>query len=233
MRKYFSLVSIWILSLSFLFLPSSASLVDVDPTDDFSFSLGHYSKGEIFHFMSEETVSSVLADRLDLFPQSQVPRLARHIITLCQRFRLDPAYVLSLMQVESGFRIKAVSPVGAVGLMQLMIPTAQFVARKQGIQLSGHEPFLGYGLNKGELNAAKVADPYVNTSLGIAYLAFLRDAYRGMSPYYVLAAYNVGPARMNELLARKSFQAVETKKYFLNIRRGVPDFRSYRSKLKI
>jgi soluble lytic murein transglycosylase-like protein len=72
-------------------------------------------------------------------------------------------------------------------------------------------------------------DPYVNTAIGVAYLAWLRDYYKG-SPYRLLAAYNVGPGRMNELLSQRSFQPTETKKYFLSIRRGVPVFRFYQKR---
>ncbi len=228
LKKYSSLVFIWALSVVSTWVPSSASLTDADPTDDFSFTLEYSSKAELYHFMSEEAVSEVLSDRLDLFPKSQTPRLAHHILGLCKRFRLDPAFVLSLIQVESSFRVKATSPVGAVGLMQVMISTANDVIREEGLPFSGNEPFKGYSLIEGHLNPAQLADPFVNTAIGIAYLARLRDYYKGFSPYYVLAAYNVGPTRMDELLDRKSFKPVETKKYFLAIRRRVPEFRYYR-----
>jgi soluble lytic murein transglycosylase-like protein len=153
--------------------------------------------------------------------------LARHIISLCKKYRFDPSFVLSLIEVESGFRVKAVSPVGAVGLMQVMSPTAQFVIQDVGFHFSGHENFSGLSLRQKVLTPQILMEPFINTAIGIAYLAWLRDYYRGYSPYHILAAYNVGPGRMNELLAQKSFSPVETKKYFLNIRRGVSQIRYY------
>ena len=65
--------------------------------------------------------------------------------------------------------------------------------------------------------------------LFIAYLATLRDRYRDFTPYHLVAAYNLGPTRMDELLSRKSFKPVTTKKYYEDIRRGVQVFRFYTS----
>lgn len=212
-------------------LLGSIHLSGADPSDDFSFSLAHSPKAQVYGVLSATQVSEVLSDRLDLFPQSQVPRLAQHILCLCEKYRFDPAFILSLIQVESSFRIKATSSVGAVGLMQVMVPTAQFVVDQLGIQFSGFENFERHSLRGRTLTPSILMDPYVNTAIGVAYLAWLRDYYKGSS-YHLLAAYNVGPGRMNMLLAQRSFQPTETKKYFLSIRRGVPLFRFYQRKLK-
>ena len=69
-------------------------------------------------------------------------------------------------------------------------------------------------------------DPFTNLTFGVAYLAFLREHYRGLNPYYLLAAYNMGPAKMDELLSKKTFKPGKTKTYFEAIRRAVFDFRS-------
>jgi len=228
MKKYFSLISSWTLVLVISLISSSVSLTEADPTDDFSFTVGHMHPVELYHFMPIEQVTEVLLDHLDLFPRALAPRLAHHIVVLCKKFRLDPAFILSLIEVESGFRIKIASPVGALGLMQIMVPTANFVVREMGIPHSGHEIFRSKWLRKKSISEAQLVDPFVNTAIGIAYLAWLRDYYLGMPSHYALAAYNVGPARLDELLAQKSFRPVETKKYFLAIRQGVPWFRFYR-----
>src|SRR4051794_21795119 len=128
--KFLSLTSIWTFSLvASLLFTSSISLMEADPTDDFSLMLGASAQTEIYSLMSEEQVSHILADRLDLFPKSQAPRLAKHLVCLSRQFRFDPAFILSLIQVESSFRVKAVSSVGARGLMQLMPSTAAFVVQ--------------------------------------------------------------------------------------------------------
>ncbi len=225
--KYLRLISFWSAILVAVLFWASANLTEADPTDDFSFSLGSSVGTEVYGLIPERRVSEILSNRLDLFPQSSIPRLARHIISLCKKYRFDPSFILSLIEVESGFKVKAVSPVGALGLMQVMSPTAQFVIQDVGFHFSGHENFRGSSLRQKTLTPQILMEPFVNTAIGIAYLAWLRDYYRGYSPYHILAAYNVGPGRMNELLARKSFCPVETKKYFLTIRRGVSQIRYY------
>src|SRR5688572_27686047 len=120
--KYFSLTSIWLCCLSTLFLFSSFHVTEADPVDDLSFTLGHPAGTEVYSLIPENRVSEILADRLDLFPKALAPRLAQHIIFLCKEYRFDPAFILSLIEVESGFHVKAASKVGALGLMQVMIP---------------------------------------------------------------------------------------------------------------
>lgn len=209
------------------FISLTATWSQVDPTDDFSFSLQAGSGVQRFSLISEKRVCEILSDRLDLFPRSLAPRLSRHIVELGRRHRLDPAFILSLIEIESRFRIKATSPVGALGLMQVMMPTGDFVLKNVGVYFTGQENFKTDQLSGRRLTPKILMDPFVNTAIGVAYLAFLRDHYRGLTPYHVLAAYNVGPARLDELMVRKNFRPTETKRYFLAIRRKVPTFRFY------
>jgi soluble lytic murein transglycosylase-like protein len=204
-----------------------------DPTDDFSLTLHALPSSIAYRVMPEKRVTQILEDRLDLFPKDEAPRLARHLLALCKRHRFDPAFILALIEVESRFHIKIVSPYGAVGLMQVMPATAVVASRKMRDRLGP----IGAGLDparrrRGEtvLQAAHriLQDPFANLTYGIAYLSWLRDHYRGRSTYCLVAAYNVGPARMDELLSRKNFKPVNTKRYFDAIRRGVPGFRYYR-----
>ncbi len=228
--KLFSLTSSWTFSIAcFALLAMSGTLTEADPTDDFSMILGQSSGVEAYRLMPEKEVVDLLEDRLDLFPKSQVPRLARHIVTLCKQYRFDPAFILSLIEVESRFRVKAISPVGAVGLMQIMPATANFVIQDLGFFFSGHENFGVKSLRKErELRSAILMEPFVNTAIGIAYLAWLRDHYKGVSPY-VLAAYNAGPAKIDELLSKKNFKPDLTKTYFQAIRNKIPKLRFYQA----
>ncbi|HLE00862.1 MAG TPA: lytic transglycosylase domain-containing protein [Bdellovibrionota bacterium] len=212
MMKYFSTILTWIGVAGLGIVFSTASMIQADPTDDFSFSLAHPPETDVYKLMPEARVAEILRDRLALFPKSQVPKLARHLIGLCQRYRFDPVFILSLIEVESSFRIKAVSPVGALGLMQIMPATAASVVREWGIA---------------SFNERALFDPFTNISIGIAYLAWLRDRYRDHSNYYLVAAYNAGPGKIDGILFRRDFKPVITKKYFENIRRHVPNMRFY------
>jgi soluble lytic murein transglycosylase-like protein len=203
------LVSLWSLASGFL---------SADPTDDLSLYLSQAPARDVYRLMSEKKVSLVLADRLDLFPSSLTPKLAHHLLQLCQFYRFDPAFILSLIQVESGFHIKIVSSVGAIGLMQVMPATAQVMIDDWDLPA----PRNGTSVERA------LTDPFFNLTMGVAYLSTLRERYLGRSPYFLLAAYNVGPSRMDELLAKKEFRPNQTVKYYDAIRKGIPGFRYYR-----
>lgn len=87
-------------------------------------------------------------------------------------FRLDPALVAAVIEVESGFDNKAVSPRGARGLMQLMPRTAT-----------------GLGVTDPE-------DPLQNVAAGTRYLAGLLTQFSG-DIANSLAAYNAGPGAVD------------------------------------
>lgn len=92
--------------------------------------------------------------------------------------------VLAIARRESEFDPAAVSPAGALGLMQLLPGTAQEMARKTGL------PY-----EKGRLTT----DPVYNARLGAAYLAELIESY-GPVLTLVCAAYNAGPSRADAWL---------------------------------
>lgn len=91
----------------------------------------------------------------------------------------EPALVLGLSRQESEFNAKAVSPVGARGLMQLMPSTAKIVARQHKLQFQ--EKWL-------------TSNPEYNAQLGAVHLGDLIDDWNGS---YILAliSYNAGPGR--------------------------------------
>ena len=91
---------------------------------------------------------------------------------------LDPALVYGLVRQESRFVSNIVSTAGAVGLMQLMPPTARWVARQTG----------------GEDRAARLDNPSLNVRLGAYYLRYVLAKLDGL-PVLGAAAYNAGPGR--------------------------------------
>ena len=91
--------------------------------------------------------------------------------------RVDPFLVTGLIREESVYDANAVSPVGAIGLMQLMPDTARRVARSEGLSSFAVDQLFA---------------PEVNIRLGVRYLADLLDRFAGNEAYAV-AAYNAGP----------------------------------------
>jgi soluble lytic murein transglycosylase len=81
------------------------------------------------------------------------------------------------MREESGFRARIVSPVGARGLLQIMIETGERLATDHGV-----EDFEGEDL----------FDPSMNIDLGARYLADLEKIFDGQTSASV-ASYNAGP----------------------------------------
>lgn len=95
----------------------------------------------------------------------------------------EAALVLAIIRQESAFLDSAVSPAGAMGLMQLMPGTATGIAKELGI--------------KKHADKMLTTDPQYNIRLGSAYLAKLIDRFEGS---YILAAagYNAGPSRARD-----------------------------------
>ncbi len=92
---------------------------------------------------------------------------------------LDKAWVYGLIRQESRFIMDARSSVGASGLMQVMPATAQYVARKIGLDFAKD----------------KINDLRTNLVLGSNYLNMVLENAGGSQPM-ASAAYNAGPGRM-------------------------------------
>jgi soluble lytic murein transglycosylase len=94
---------------------------------------------------------------------------------------VEAALVLAVARQETLFKVDAVSPAGAVGIMQLMPATARIVARS-----------INVGFSRRQL----ITDPAYNATLGGSYLASLIAKYDG-SYVLAVAAYNAGEGRIN------------------------------------
>lgn len=112
------------------------------------------------------------------------------IISSAREAELDPALVAAVIYCESRFDPSAVSPAGAVGLMQVMPATALWLSEQEG-----WKPPEGEAL----------ADPAVNIALGCAMLRRMINLYRDADT--ALAAFNAGPGRVDEWLADARYSA--------------------------
>lgn len=109
------------------------------------------------------------------------PMPYRNIIMAEARERdVDPFLVAALIRQESMFNPRARSPVGALGLMQVMPQTGATLARTLGIP---------------RFRPEMLTQPELNVAFGTTYLAQQLRAY-GDRLDAVLAAYNAGPGRV-------------------------------------
>lgn len=115
---------------------------------------------------------------------------AAFVTEAAQRFGIPEAWIRAVMRVESRGDVRAVSPKGAMGLMQIMPDTWARLRTRHGL---GANPY----------------DPRDNILAGAAYLREMHDRYG--SPGF-LAAYNAGPGRYEEYLAGRPLPA-ETRAY--------------------
>lgn len=118
-----------------------------------------------------------------------------HLIAESEKHHVDFRLVLALIDHESAFDPRAVGSRGEIGLMQVMPSTAESVARKLGDAISMELPTRAKG--GGYASLGTLGDPKANVTIGLAYLAELRDAFGEMSAT-TLRAYNRGPSRARE-----------------------------------
>ncbi|MBM1221895.1 lytic transglycosylase domain-containing protein [Ponticoccus sp. SC2-23] len=138
---------------------------------------------------------------------------------------VSPELALSIARRESEFREDAGSPVGALGMMQLMPATAEEVAG---------ELSLPYSRNR------LITDWRYNVTLGARYLSFLREEF-GDSPVMIAAGYNAGPSRPSTWMAERGdprkgevdvvdwiehIPFTETRNYVMRVTESIPVYRA-------
>lgn len=124
---------------------------------------------------------------------------------------IEPAWTYAIIRRESAFMPDARSPVGALGLMQLMPNTARRVARQMKIRYHGRHSLLTSN---------------TNIRLGTGYLERMLDKLDSQQ-VLATAAYNAGPGRVTEWLPEhRTMDAIrwietipftETREYVSNV----------------
>ncbi|HEY6639630.1 MAG TPA: lytic transglycosylase domain-containing protein [Nitrospiraceae bacterium] len=132
------------------------------------------------------------------YPRYSQQEIRRAIVWYAKKYRLDPALLRAVIKTESDFRQHAVSPKGAVGLMQLTPATAT------------------------TLRVNDAYDSIQNIRGGAKQLRHLLNLYQGDLPL-ALAAYNAGIHRVKD---HKVPRIRETRVYIRKVLRNYEMFRS-------
>lgn len=131
----------------------------------------------------QDAVAHELMRRTKSMSRRETLRTAQVLCDEARRLGQDPLLLLAVIYVESYFNHTAVSVVGAEGLMQLMPPTASWMAEREEFAWVEGDTF----------------DPELNVRLGSRYLAYLLDYYDGNFKH-ALTAYNRGTANTDYIL---------------------------------
>jgi soluble lytic murein transglycosylase len=133
------------------------------------------------------------------------------IIDFSRDHRMNPALVSAIVFTESGFNPAAESHKGAVGLMQIMPATGQWVAEQMMLR---------------NFTLSELTDPDINLKIGIWYLAYLKQ-YFHENDYLALASYNAGHRYVSgwvengiwngDTVKIEQIPFPETKKYVLKV----------------
>ena len=165
-------------------------------------------------------VAKRAASQSKVFPR---PYFALHPVADMPQ-RIPPEMTLAIARRESEFYPKVASPVGALGMMQVMPKTAKEMAKRLDLKFSSER---------------MLSDWKYNAKIGIAYLEELSERYDG-NPILMAAAYNAGPSRADrwiELLGDprnpkvdlvqwvESIPFEETRNYVMRVSESLPNYK--------
>lgn len=127
-----------------------------------------------------------------------------------KEYDVDPRLVMAIIKTESGFKEKAQSHMGAVGLMQLLPETADWVTDQMGI----------------EYKESMLTDSDYNIMIGTYYLRYLFNYFK--SEDLAILAYNGGPGNVSKWIesgiitsnpaSYKKIPVEETKEYIIKVK---------------
>ena len=141
--------------------------------------------------ISAVSAASVKTQSAPVVATDPVNPYAADITEASRRFGIPERWIRAVIRVESSGQVKAVSPKGAIGLMQIMPDTWAGLRLRYRLGRNPH-------------------DPHDNILAGAAYLREMHDRY-GAAGF--LAAYNAGPGRYVEYVAAGRPLPAETLAY--------------------
>lgn len=139
--------------------------------------LGVYSLQELFKLYAVKENPFIMPEELlkELYPRGFKECVMEHSAD----YGLDPAVTYAIIKAESSFNHEAVSPAGAIGLMQLMPPTAGDVAKQL------------------KMKSYNLKNPCTSIQFGTKYLSWLIRYFNGNLSFAV-GGYNAGAGNVKK-----------------------------------
>lgn len=123
--------------------------------------------------------------------QQEIKPYIGAILNLSVEYQMDPFWIVSIIMVESNFKLTALSPKNARGLMQIKPDTAQHLYQLMQITLTEDQV------------SENLYHPEKNIEVGVFYLKKLLQNFR-MDYRFATVAYNIGPQKLRNRLTEKS-----------------------------
>jgi soluble lytic murein transglycosylase-like protein len=134
-------------------------------------------------------IFSIVKSNRPLLADKEAWKISTTILDESAKRDVDPMLVLAVIKVESGFRNRALSPMGARGIMQIMPETGKYLSEElYRVDGFATPTFMPHHLD----------DPELNIKLGVYYLDGLKKQFRSLS--LALLAYNFGPGEIQNRL---------------------------------
>lgn len=121
--------------------------------------------------------------KIKILPRLYPKKYIEYVEKYSQEYELDSLLVYSIIKAESNFNENATSNSNAIGLMQVMLSTAQEIGDKLSMQ---------------EITEEELYNPEVNIQIGITYLKILLEKYENYN--LAIIAYNAGMGNVDKWL---------------------------------
>ena len=126
-------------------------------------------------------VLSTLLLWMQILPKIYPQKYCEYVEKYAKEYKLDPLLIYSIIKVESNFKYDAKSNSNAIGLMQVMLSTAQEMGKK--LELEG-------------ITEEKLYEPEINIKIGIKYFKNLLEKYNDYN--LAIIAYNAGMGNLDK-----------------------------------
>ncbi len=160
--------------------------------DNLRLLMAHYNKINAFNrasyvgeiYLEEDMGHSPVATNRGIWQNTYPKAYEEHVLDVSDKFNVEKELIWAIMKTESNYRKDAISPVGAMGLMQIMPYTGQKIALM---------------LSMPSFESQQLQDPALNIKFAARYLQRLLKQFDN-NIALASAAYNAGPHRIHRWL---------------------------------